>query len=221
MQLINLSANTVSSSIVGATMGKTFSARVPYTYLKRDVYYFVRHIPSDLHEFYRTDRVVISLRTKSLHRASSASHRLCSRLDDCWLDLRLKQIDVPGNHLLKNQSSQRSIHAVTLGSTLSHASELYQRTKGKGRGKLFFSHTDRAIRYAIQCLGNKDLGEYTTIYAGELRNWLFTKGLEISSMSLNITIVKTLVNLFIQQEGRGQDNKLPWGAKYSSGGGVA
>ena len=187
-------------------MGRTFSARVPYTYLKRGVYYFVRRIPSDLHEFYRTDRVVISLRTKSLHRASSASYRLCSRLDDYWLDLRLKQIDVPGNHLLKNQSSQRPIHAVTLGSTLSHASELYQTTKGKGRGKLFFSHTDRAVRYAIQCLGNKDLGQYTTINAGEFRDWLFARGLKRSSVSRNLTIVKAVMNLCIQEEGLGITN---------------
>jgi hypothetical protein len=45
-------------------MGRTFSA-VPYTYLKRGVYYFVRRIPSDLQTFYRTDRVILSLRTKS------------------------------------------------------------------------------------------------------------------------------------------------------------
>ena len=36
-------------------MGRTFSA-VPYTYLKRSVYYFVRRIPSDLQTFYRADR---------------------------------------------------------------------------------------------------------------------------------------------------------------------
>ena len=64
-------------------MGRTFSA-VPYTYLKRGVYYFVRRIPSDLQTFYRTDRVILSLRTKSLHRASRASERLSSRLDDYW-----------------------------------------------------------------------------------------------------------------------------------------
>ena len=38
-------------------MGRTFSARVPYTYLKRGVYYFVRYNSSDLHEFYHADRV--------------------------------------------------------------------------------------------------------------------------------------------------------------------
>ena len=41
-------ALTVSSSIVGTTMGRTFTSAVPYTYLKRGVYYFVRRIPSDL-----------------------------------------------------------------------------------------------------------------------------------------------------------------------------
>ncbi|MDC1466280.1 tyrosine-type recombinase/integrase [Litorivicinus sp.] len=187
-------------------MGRTFSSAVPYTYLKRGVYYFVRRIPSDLHGFYRSDRVIISLRTKSLHRASNASQRLSSRLDDYWLDLRLKQTDVPGSHLLKIQSPQTHGTTVTLGATLSHASELYQRTKGKGRGKLFFTHTDRAVWYAIQCLGNKDLGEYTTIDAGEFRDWLFAKDLKRSSVSRNLTIVKAVVNLCIQEEGLGINN---------------
>ena len=39
----------------------------------------------------------------------------------------------------------------------------------------FFTHTDRAVGYAIQCLGDKDLGEYTTIDAGEFRDWLFAR----------------------------------------------
>jgi len=198
-------ALTVSSIIVGTTMGKTFSA-VPYTYLKRGVYYFVRRIPSDLQTLYRTDRVVLSLRTKSLHRASRASERLSSRLDDYWLDLRLKQTDVPGGHLLRNQSSQTHGTTVTIGSTLSHACDVYKRIKGKGRGKLFFTHTDRAVGYATQCLGNQDLGEYTTINAGEFRDWLFAKGLRRSSVSRNLTIVKAVVNLCIQEEGLGINN---------------
>ena len=186
-------------------MGRTFSA-VPYTYLKRGVYYFVRRIPGDLQTFYRTDRVILSLRTKSLYRASRASERLSSRLDDYWLDLRLKRTDVPGSHLLKDHSSQKLKTTVTLGSTLSHACDVYKRIKGKGRGKLFFTHTDRAVGYAIQCLGNEDLGGYTTIDAGEFRDWLFAKGLKRSSVSRNLTIVKAVVNLCIQEEGLGINN---------------
>jgi len=177
-----------------------------YTYLKRGVYYFVRRIPNDLQTFYRTDRVILSLRTKSLHRASRASERLSSRLDDYWLDLRLKQTDVPGSHLLRDHSSQTSKTTVTLGSTLSHACDVYKHIKGKGRGKLFFTHTDRAIGYAIQCLANKDLNEYTTIDAGEFRDWLFERGLKRSSVSRNLTIIKAVVNLCIQEEGLGMNN---------------
>jgi integrase len=179
-----------------------------YTYLKRGVYYFVRRIPSDLQAFYRTDRVILSLRTKSLQRASRASERLSSRLDDYWLDLRLKQTDVPSSHLLRDHSFQVHKTTVTLGSTLSDACDLYKRTKGKDRGKLFFTHTDRAVGYAIQCLGNKDLGEYTTIDAGEFRDWLFAKGLKRSSVSRNLTIVKAVMNLCIQEEGLGINNSF-------------
>ena len=94
----------------------------------------MRRIPSDLQTFYRTDCVILSLRTKSLHRASRASERLSSRLDDYWLDLRLKQTEVPGSHLFKDHSLQKHGITVTLGSTLSHACDVYKRIKGKGRG---------------------------------------------------------------------------------------
>ena len=89
---------------------------------------------------------------------------------------------------------------------MSHACDVYKRIKGKGRGKLFFTHTDRAVGYAIQCLGNEDLGGYTTIDAGEFRDWLFAKGLKRSSVSRNLTIVKAVVNLCIQEEGLGINN---------------
>ena len=56
-----------------------------------------------------------------------------------------------------------------------------------------FHRTDRAVGYAIQCLGDKDLAEYTTIDAGEFRDWLVAKGLR-SSVSCNLTIVKAVVN---------------------------
>ena len=177
-----------------------------YTYLKRGVYYFVRRIPSDLQGFYRADRVIISLRTKSAHRASHASQRLSARLDDFWLDLRLQKVDVPGSHLLRDSVSKRDNILNSLGVSLSCASEMYQRLKGKGRSKLFFGHTQRAIGYAIACLGDLDLAEYSTVDAGKLRDWLFEKGLKRSSVVRNLTIVKAVVNLAIHEEGLGIQN---------------
>ena len=63
-----------------------------HTYTKRDVYYFSRVIPSDLRNHYTKPRIIQSLKTKSVHRASVASKMLSSKLDDYWLGLRLKQI---------------------------------------------------------------------------------------------------------------------------------
>ena len=71
-----------------------------HTYTKRDVYYFSRVIPSDLRNHYTKPRIIQSLKTKSAHRASVASKMLSSKLDDYWLGLRLKQMDVPASHLL-------------------------------------------------------------------------------------------------------------------------
>ena len=108
--------------------------------------------------------------------------------------------------MLKDHTSKTHKTTVTLGSTLSHACDVYKRTKGKGREKLIFTHTDRAVGYAIQCLGNKDLAKYTTMDAGEFIDWLFAKSLERSSVFRNLTIVKTVVNFCIQKEGLGINN---------------
>ena len=45
----------------------------PFTYLKDSYYYFSRVVPNDLREHYSTARVVVSLRTKSRHKAELAS----------------------------------------------------------------------------------------------------------------------------------------------------
>jgi hypothetical protein len=62
-----------------------------HTYVKRGVYYFSRVVPSDLKHHYSKPRIIQSLKTKSAHRASTASKMLSAKLDDYWLGLRLKQ----------------------------------------------------------------------------------------------------------------------------------
>jgi integrase len=84
---------------------------------------------------------------------------------------------------------------------LTQASHLYQTVKGKDRSQTFFSHTNRAVGYAIQCLGDKDLSEYTTSHAGKFRDWLFAKELKRPSVSRNLGILKAVINLCIQEKG--------------------
>jgi hypothetical protein len=71
-----------------------------YTYTKDNIYYFSRLVPADLRCFYLKPRIIQSLRTNSQSRATSASKVFASKLDDYWLGLRLKRLDVPAAHLL-------------------------------------------------------------------------------------------------------------------------
>ena len=71
-----------------------------YTFIKGNSFYFSRSVPTDLRCFYTKPRIIQSLRTNSLHRAKTASKVYASKLDDYWLGLRLKNLDVPAAHLL-------------------------------------------------------------------------------------------------------------------------
>lgn len=70
-----------------------------YTFTKDHVYYFSKSIPNDLQHHYSKPRIVLSLKTKSPHRAATASRIMLSKLEDYWLGLRLKDIEVPTAHL--------------------------------------------------------------------------------------------------------------------------
>jgi hypothetical protein len=63
-----------------------------YTYTKNSFFYFSRAVPFDLRNYYSTNRIVISLKTKSFHKAHIASNNISSKLEDYWLGLRLKSI---------------------------------------------------------------------------------------------------------------------------------
>ena len=64
------------------------------------VYHFVRRVPSDVRQHYRSDRVSISLRTKSEATAARSAKSINQRLDDYWYGLRLQPMDVPPVYLV-------------------------------------------------------------------------------------------------------------------------
>ena len=66
-----------------------------YLMCKGGVYYFTRHVPSDLQRHYEKPRVVMCLKTRSRNSALKASHSLASKLDDFWLQMRIAEMDVP------------------------------------------------------------------------------------------------------------------------------
>jgi integrase len=166
-----------------------------YTYLKDNNFYFSRSVPVDLRCFYTKPRIVQSLKTNSLLRAKTASKVFASKLDDYWLGLRLKSIEVPAAHLLVADGNASSLP------TIEESLEVYFGVKGVGRPKLFFTTAQRYIGYLIECLGNRSIDQYTSKDATVLREWLINKGLSNSSLQRVFSGIKAVINFVTLEQG--------------------
>lgn len=166
-----------------------------YTYLKDNNFYFSRSVPVDLRCFYTKPRIVQSLKTNSLLRAKTASKVFASRLDDYWLGLRLKSIEVPAPHLLVADGKASSLL------TIEESLEVYFAVKGVGRPKLFFTTAQRYVGYLTECLGNRSIDQYTSKDATVLREWLINKGLSNSSLQRVFSGIKAVINFVTLEQG--------------------
>ena len=70
-----------------------------YVFLQGTTNYFNRHVPLDVRPYYKSDRVILCLKTKRKGQAVRAARSIAQRLEDYWLPLRLANIDVPALHL--------------------------------------------------------------------------------------------------------------------------
>ena len=172
---------------------KTFK-HPKYTFVKDNIFYFSRSVPVDLRCFYSKPRIVQSLRTKSSVRANKASKLLSHKLDEYWLNLRIKTTEVPAAHLLIN----KGVDALP---SIEDALELYLSIKGLGRQKLFFTTAQRYIGYMIACLGVRPIDQYSSRDATLLREWLLKKGLSNSSLQRVFSSIKAVINFSILEQG--------------------
>lgn len=80
-----------------------------------------------------------SLRTRSKVIATSRAQRAAQTLDEHWYHLRIRDVDLPGKHLLRIQAhSPSGLPVAPEGATegslkLSEAVGIYLRLKGQGR----------------------------------------------------------------------------------------
>jgi integrase len=168
-----------------------------YTNTRNGVYYFSRWIPSDLRRHYKSDRLVQSLQTRSASKAKQAASMLASRLDEYWLDLRLRN----GSPVFKEKFLTSPIAVTSNVITMSEAKRLYIDVKGDGRSKVFRQSNDRIVDYLIQCHGDKPLDQYGGNDAPVFRDWLVAKGLGSSSVKRAFSIIKAIINFAISELG--------------------
>ena len=178
---------------------------VSYLYKKRGVYYFSKRVPSDVRSYYKSDRIVICLRTKSNVLAIRASKSLYQRLDDYWTSIRLTRMQVPAEHMLV---SKPPLNINSNAPLLSEALSIYLKLKGEGKGKVFIRGANRTIGYVIALLGDLPIDNYSTKDASNFRDYLLDRGLLISSVRRVFSSVRAIINLVIQEYGLAINNSF-------------
>jgi len=171
---------------------------VSYLYKKRGVFYFSKRVPCDVRSYYKSDRIVICLKTKSSVSAIRASKSLYQRLDDYWTSIRLTKMQVPAEHLLVSKPSVNSHSNAPL---LSEALSTYLKLKGEGKDKIFIRAANRNIKYVIDLLGNLPIDEYSSKDAAKFRDYLLDRGLLVSSVKRIFSSIRSIINLSISEEG--------------------
>ena len=171
---------------------------VSYLYKKRGVFYFTKRVPCDVRSYYKSDRIVICLRTKSNVSAIRASKSLYQKLDDYWTSIRLTKMQVPAEHMLLSKPPVNSNSNAPL---LSEALSTYLKLKGEGKDKIFIRASNRNIKYVIELLGDLPIDEYSSKDASKFRDYLLDRGLLISSVKRIFSSIRSIINLSISEEG--------------------
>ena len=160
------------------------------------VFYFVRRVAVDALPYYSSNRISISLKTKSASAAVRASKSINQRLEDYWLGLRLQNMDIPAIQVVRNNDNNQdnTIH-------LSEACELYLRLKGVGKDKVLIRTANRNTGYVTTLLGDRPISSYSSNEAAQFRDWCIDKGMGIKTVKRVFLSIRGIVNLAIAEEG--------------------
>ena len=164
--------------------------------IRQGIYHFVRRVPTDLQQYYRSDRVSISLKTRSHNNAMRTASSINQKLDDYWLGLRLKEMDVPALHLLVEDGKENE-HS---SPTILEAADIYLRIK-RNSNPTFVRAVKRNTKYLVKALGNKPITAYSSADAASFRDKLFKKSLSIGSVKRILGSLRSIINLVIREMG--------------------
>ena len=168
-----------------------------YLFRKRGIYYFSKRIPSDLKHLYRVERLIHSLRTKCDRKAKSQALAMLLKLDDHWSKARLH------NDVLHRKSLNHN-KAIKFTESVSE----YLSANGSNRSITFEKAVQRASRYLVESVGDKDLKSYTRANANSFRDYLIDKGLAGSSITRILTTIKAILNFAKREHSLNMNNQF-------------
>ena len=127
--------------------------------------------------YYSSNRISISLKTKSATAAIRASRSVTQRLEDYWLGLRLQNMDIPAIQVVRGSNGLQNNTI-----KLSEACELYLRLKGAGKDKVFIRTANRNTGYVTKLLGDRPISSYSSNEAAQFRDWCIDRGMGIKTV---------------------------------------
>ncbi len=169
----------------------------PHIRVRFGIYHFVRRVPADVQQYYRSYRVSISLRTKSPKVASRAAQSISQRLDDYWHGLRLQKMDVSALQLLIDDKADIKDKSPTLLESV----KMYLQLKANKDSPTFVRAATRNSRYVVDALGNRPITAYASSDAAAFRDHLFAKGLSLGSVKRIFGSVRSVINLMMLECG--------------------
>ena len=164
-----------------------------YLYQKRGFYYFSRRVPKELHHCHAKHRIVLALNTRSRAKALKYAQVICQRLDVRWLPMRLDALGL-GNVIANDVR-------VVAAPSLSEATQQYLQLKGMGKAKTFHQAALRNAGTVIAICGDRVVTEYRTTDAGQVRDALIARGLNVASVKRSFATIKAIINLAIAEHG--------------------
>ena len=175
---------------------------VPFLLIKRGVYYYSRRIPSDLRPYYKTHRIVFSLRTTCTNAAATLAQSVSHKLNKAWTTMRLQDEGIPGELNLHSYVQDKPTESIFL----KDATSFYLNQKRKNRSVTFRRGVERAVDYLIRISGNKLIEQYNRTDANRLRDYLLERGLVGSSITRTFTTVRALFNFSYNEQGLSVSN---------------
>ena len=91
------------------------------------MYFFSKQVPQDLKHHYAKDRIVVSLKTKSVKEAYHLSQNMLLKLNQYWFTLRINNGDLT---IIPTQVTQQNSPKRAQNPTLSDALQTYFKLKG-------------------------------------------------------------------------------------------
>jgi integrase len=168
-----------------------------YIRVRFGIYHFVRRVPADLQHYYRSDRVSMSLRTKSESAARRTAQSISQRLDDYWHGLRLQKMEVPALHLVISDAADVQDNSPTM----MDAVDVYLRLKSNKQSLTFIRAARRNGKYVVDALGNRPITSYSSSDAAAFRDYLFDKGLALGSVKRIFGSIRSIINLVMIENG--------------------